>query len=97
MAHKGDYIPSKDADFNDFFKNILDYVDQRTAGESPEWDLSPPPPLRTSIRPGIPGTPPTGKPGPPTSPRIPPLKTGPRILGKNPPGLHQPLPPLPPG
>jgi hypothetical protein len=32
MAHKDDYIPAKDADFNVYFKNIVDYVEERTGG-----------------------------------------------------------------
>jgi hypothetical protein len=37
MAHKDDYIPSKDAEFNEFFKFIGIYVDGKTTGENPQW------------------------------------------------------------
>jgi hypothetical protein len=37
MAHKHDFIPEKEAAFNDFFKFLVLYVDGKTAGETPEW------------------------------------------------------------
>ena len=36
MSKKG-YIPSRDADFNSFFKNIIQYVAAKTSGSTPEW------------------------------------------------------------
>jgi hypothetical protein len=42
MAHKEDYIPSGDVEYNRFFKNILDYVDEKTGGSVPEWTFIPP-------------------------------------------------------
>jgi hypothetical protein len=41
MAHKNDYIPPKDSDFDAFFKNIVDTVDEKTGGNRPEWDHIP--------------------------------------------------------
>ena len=37
MSRAKDYIPSTDADFNQFFKNITQYVNAKCAGSSPEW------------------------------------------------------------
>jgi hypothetical protein len=34
---KTDYMPAKDADFNVFFKNLVQYVGGKTGGSSPEW------------------------------------------------------------
>jgi hypothetical protein len=36
-----DYIPSKDADFDTFFKNLYQYVDNKTGGNQPEWTFIP--------------------------------------------------------
>jgi hypothetical protein len=36
-----DFIPASDANFNVFFKNIVDYVDERTGGNKPVWDFIP--------------------------------------------------------
>jgi hypothetical protein len=32
-----DYIPGKDADFDVFFQNLIDYVDTKTSGTPPAW------------------------------------------------------------
>ena len=32
-----DYIPRKDADFNIWFQNLVNYVGQKTSGAPPEW------------------------------------------------------------
>ncbi|MDR1930372.1 MAG: hypothetical protein LBQ44_07050, partial [Treponema sp.] len=32
-----DYIPQRDADFDDFFKFMNQYVAQKCGGQSPEW------------------------------------------------------------
>jgi hypothetical protein len=45
MAHKKDYIPTRDADFDVFFTNLVDYVDQKTGGNVPEWTHIPAPAL----------------------------------------------------
>jgi hypothetical protein len=37
MAHTKDYIPSNDADFNNFFKYLNQYVAQKCSGATPEW------------------------------------------------------------
>jgi hypothetical protein len=37
MARKKYYIPARDADFDAFFKNICQYVSQKTSGSNPEW------------------------------------------------------------
>jgi hypothetical protein len=37
MAHKQDYIPSKDADFDIFFQNLISYVDTKTSGSPVAW------------------------------------------------------------
>jgi hypothetical protein len=37
MARKGDYIPSRDADFDGWFENLVKYVTERTGGASPVW------------------------------------------------------------
>ena len=37
MAANQDYIPSNDAEFNQWFKNLCQYVTQKTGGGSPEW------------------------------------------------------------
>jgi hypothetical protein len=37
MAAREDYIPSKDADFDVWFKNLVQYVTKKTTGQSPEW------------------------------------------------------------
>jgi hypothetical protein len=37
MAKNRDYIPAKDADFNTWFKNLCQYVAQKTSGANPEW------------------------------------------------------------
>jgi hypothetical protein len=36
------YIPGKDGEFDTFFKNIVDYVDQNTGGNVPVWNHIPP-------------------------------------------------------
>jgi hypothetical protein len=36
MTHK-DYIPTRDADFDAFFMNLIDYVDTKTSGTPPAW------------------------------------------------------------
>jgi hypothetical protein len=37
MANRKDYIPARDADFNIFFTNLVEYVSQKTSGETPVW------------------------------------------------------------
>jgi hypothetical protein len=37
MTHKGDYIPSRDADFGGWFENLVNYVTEKTGGSSPVW------------------------------------------------------------
>ncbi|MDR2193408.1 MAG: hypothetical protein LBP19_02940, partial [Treponema sp.] len=37
MARNKDYVPTRDADFDPFFKNIVDYVNQQCAGSPPRW------------------------------------------------------------
>ncbi|MDR2159307.1 MAG: hypothetical protein LBP23_04480 [Treponema sp.] len=37
MAHKPDYVPARDADFDPFFKNICQYVNTKCTGASPAW------------------------------------------------------------
>jgi hypothetical protein len=36
MSH--DYIPGGDAGFDIFFNNLVEYVDQKTGGNAPEWN-----------------------------------------------------------
>jgi hypothetical protein len=31
-----DFIPGSDAEFNVFFKNIVDYISEKTGGHTPE-------------------------------------------------------------
>jgi hypothetical protein len=42
MAHTPDPIPTKDSEFDEFFKNIMIVVDEKTTGETPEWTHIPP-------------------------------------------------------
>jgi hypothetical protein len=42
MAKNRDYIPSNDAEFNVWFKNLVQYVNQKTTGGTPEWTHIPP-------------------------------------------------------
>jgi hypothetical protein len=37
MAARDDYIPSNDADFDNWFKNLCQYVNQQCTGASPRW------------------------------------------------------------
>ena len=37
MSKKRNYIPQTDADFNTFFKNIIQYVAAKTSSSPPEW------------------------------------------------------------
>ena len=41
MSRAKDYIPSTDADFNQFFKNITQYVNAKCTGTAPEWQHIP--------------------------------------------------------
>jgi hypothetical protein len=41
MAHTRDYIPSKDADFDKFFKFMNQYVAKKCTGQTPEWNHIP--------------------------------------------------------
>ena len=41
MAGNRDYIPSNDAEFDQWFANLVDYVDRKTAGATPAWDHIP--------------------------------------------------------
>ena len=36
-----DFIPHQDAEFNQWFSNLVDYVDRKTAGAAPAWDHIP--------------------------------------------------------
>jgi len=38
---KKNYIPSTDADFNQFFKNLAQYVNTKCSGTTPEWEHIP--------------------------------------------------------
>jgi len=38
MSNKKNYVPRNNADFNNWFKNLTQYVAQKTAGTAPEWD-----------------------------------------------------------
>ena len=38
MSNKRNYVPRNNADFNNWFKNMTQYVSQKAAGSSPEWD-----------------------------------------------------------
>ena len=38
MAKRKDYVPQNNAEFNTWFKNMTQYVAQKTSGTSPEWD-----------------------------------------------------------
>ncbi|MDR1862627.1 MAG: hypothetical protein LBQ67_01775 [Treponema sp.] len=42
MARKGGYIPTRDADFDGWFENLVNYVGKKTGGEAPEWTFIPP-------------------------------------------------------
>jgi hypothetical protein len=42
MAHKKDNIPTKDSEFDDFYRNIVEVVDQKTGGNVPDWKHIPP-------------------------------------------------------
>jgi hypothetical protein len=42
MATFHDYIPYNDAEFNTWFKNLTQYVSQKTSGSSPAWTHIPP-------------------------------------------------------
>jgi hypothetical protein len=37
MPHTHDSIPTRDADFDGWMENLVDYVDDKTSGESPVW------------------------------------------------------------
>jgi hypothetical protein len=37
MARKGSFIPRSYAEYDKFFKNICQYVNQKTSGQDPEW------------------------------------------------------------
>ncbi|MDR3234395.1 MAG: hypothetical protein LBT46_12170 [Planctomycetaceae bacterium] len=41
MSAKKNYIPSRDADFDTFFKNLYQYVGERTGGNVPQWTFIP--------------------------------------------------------
>jgi hypothetical protein len=41
MATRDDYIPSNDAEFDVFFKNIVQYVSDKCSGSPPAWTHSP--------------------------------------------------------
>ncbi|MDR1862775.1 MAG: hypothetical protein LBQ67_02520 [Treponema sp.] len=38
----GDYIPRPDAEFNNWFKHLSQYVTQKTSGATPAWTHIPP-------------------------------------------------------
>jgi hypothetical protein len=37
MAQRRDFIPTKDADFDEFFNHYYQYVNKKCTGQSPEW------------------------------------------------------------
>ena len=37
IPYSTDYIPKNDAVFDNWFKNLVDYVIAKTSGEAPEW------------------------------------------------------------
>ena len=37
MAHRKDYIPARDADFHEFFMNLINYVTKKAMGSAPVW------------------------------------------------------------
>ena len=41
MSQRHDFIPRPDAEFNDWFGNLVDYVDEKASGTSPVWDHIP--------------------------------------------------------
>jgi len=41
MSRAKDYIPTTDADFNQFFKNLTQYVNTKCSGTTPEWQHIP--------------------------------------------------------
>jgi hypothetical protein len=41
MAGNRDYIPRSDADFNNWFMNLVEYVVEKTSGSPPAWDHIP--------------------------------------------------------
>ncbi|MCL1911990.1 MAG: hypothetical protein FWG13_07285 [Leptospirales bacterium] len=42
MASSRDYVPSKDANFDAWFHNLVEYVKQKTDKDNPVWDHIPP-------------------------------------------------------
>ena len=42
MSRSQDYVPANDAEFNNWFRNIVEYVAARTGGTPPEWAYIPP-------------------------------------------------------
>jgi len=38
MSSKKNYVPRNNADFNNWFSNMIQYVEQKTSGRPPEWD-----------------------------------------------------------
>jgi len=41
MGTSRDYVPSNDADFTNWFRNIVEYVAERTSGDTPLWAYIP--------------------------------------------------------
>jgi hypothetical protein len=42
MSSNKEYLPGKDADFDAFFNNLINYVDTKTSGDVPAWPTVPP-------------------------------------------------------
>jgi len=42
MTGRKDYVPPKDADFTNWLRNVVEYVNERTSGDSPLWANIPP-------------------------------------------------------
>jgi hypothetical protein len=41
MAHGKSYIPKKSSDYDDYFRNIVEYTEEKTSGDDPEWNHIP--------------------------------------------------------
>jgi len=42
MSARRDYVPTTDAEFTNWFRNIVEYVTERTSGDNPPWANIPP-------------------------------------------------------
>ena len=38
MSNKKNYVPRNNADFNNWFRNMTQYVELKASGRPPEWD-----------------------------------------------------------